>query len=325
MVVFAISDNPIGGTRRAPETMKLVIAGGTGLIGTALSADLAADGHDVVVLSRQPEAASPPQGVVVAGWDARSAYGWKHLADGADAVVNLAGESLSRRWTADRKHRIRDSRLNAGRAVVEAIDSARQRPKVLVQASGIGYYGPCSSERVTESSPAGSDFLGRLAVEWEDSTAAVDSLGVRRVIIRTGAVLSTAGGVLPRLLTPFRLFVGGPLAGGRQWFPWIHMIDQVRAIRHLLDDRDASGAFNLVAPESLTNAQFVRILGRVLRRPSLLPVPAFALRLALGEMSSVVIDGQRAVPRRLKQVGFEFRFPDAEQALTDLLSASVSQ
>jgi uncharacterized protein (TIGR01777 family) len=186
----------------------------------------------------------------------------------------------------------------------------------------VGYYGPRGDKKITEETPPGTDFLGQLAVEWEASTAAVEALGVRRAIIRSGAVLSTEGGAFPPMLVQFRLFAGGPLGSGRQWLPWIHLADEVRAIRFLIENESAEGAFNLMAPTPLTNADFGRMLGRVMGRPSYVPIPAFALRLVLGEMSTVILNGQRAIPCRLLDLGFTFRFPDAEAAVQDLLQGN---
>jgi len=307
---------------RGSDVMKRVlITGGTGLIGRALSANMAADGYEVIVLSRNPERATGlPPGVRAERWDARTAVGWGALADGAHAVVNLAGESISAgRWTSERKSRIRESRLNAGRAVVGAIEAAKTRPSVLVQASGVGYYGPCGEEEVSESAPAGQDYLARLAVEWEASTAGVEALGVRRVIIRTGIVLSKNGGALPRMMLPFRFFVGGRLGSGRQWLPWIHIADEVGAIRFLLENENARGPFNLSAPNPVTNADFSRWLGRQMGRPALVPTPGFLLRLVFGEMAGMLLSGQRAVPRHLTQMGYAFRFAEAEATLRDIL------
>jgi len=294
--------------------MRIIITGGTGLIGRALAADLAGDGHEVIVLSRAPErAAGLPTGVRAERWDARTAEGWGALADGADAIVNLAGESIagkgfitSRRWTAERKRRIRDSRLNAGRAVVQTVELASNKPRVVIQASGVGYYGPRGDEELTEEASPGQDFLARTAIEWEASTAPVEPLGVRRAIF-------------PFMLLPFQLFVGGSVGSGRQWLPWIHIADEVRAIRFLIENEAASGPFNLVAPHLLTNAEFNQVLGRVMRRPAFMRVPAFALRLLLGEISITLLEGQKAIPRRLQELGFTFRFPETEAALRDLL------
>lgn len=297
-----------------------IITGGTGLIGQALAAELVAAGYEVVVLSRNPQRAHGlPTGVQVEAWDGRTAQGWGGLADGTYAIVNLAGENLAGgRWTAERRHRIRQSRLDAGQAVVEAVRAAKRKPAVVVQASGIGYYGPHGDEEVTEDFPPGEDFLGRLAVEWEASTAPVEGLGVRRVVIRTGVVLSREGGALPRLALPFRFFLGGPLGNGRQWVPWIHIADEVRAIRFLLENEEARGPYNLVTPNPVTNRELARALRQVLRRPSWLPVPAPALRLALGEMSAVLLTGQRALPHRLLEADFRFQFPEISTALQNL-------
>jgi uncharacterized protein (TIGR01777 family) len=300
--------------------MRVIITGGTGLIGRALAADLTKDGHETIVLSRRPERATGlPAGARVERWDARTAQGWGSLADGADALVNLTGENIAGRWTASRKRRIRESRLNAGRTVVQVVELAGVKPRVVIQASGVGYYGPRGDEEIVEEESPGSDFLGQLAIEWEASTAPVERMDVRRAVIRSGAVLSTEGGAFPPMLLQSRLFLGGPLGSGRQWLPWIHMADEVRAIRFLIEDERAQGPFNLVAPNPLTSAEFNRVLGRVMRRPAFMPVPAFALRLLAGEMSTVLLDGQRAVPRRLLDLGFAFRFPNAEEALRDLL------
>lgn len=303
--------------------MRILITGGTGLIGRALAADLARDGHDVIILSRTPERYTGrlPEGVRAERWDGRTADGWGALADGADAIVNLAGENIAGgRWTAERKRRIRQSRLDAGHAVVQAVEAAAHKPRVVVQASAVGYYGPCGDDIITEDHPPGNDFLADVCVAWEQSTAAVEAHGVRRPILRTGVVLSTEGGALPRMLPPFKFGLGGPLGSGRQWFPWIHIRDEVRAIRFLIEHEDAHGPYNLTAPNPVTNAEFTKALGRVLRRPAFMPVPAFALKLLFGEMATVLLDGQRAVPQRLLDAGFSFTFEEVEQALRDLLS-----
>ncbi len=302
--------------------MRVIITGGTGLIGRALAADLAAGGHEVILLSRAPERVTGlPTGGRAVGWDGHTAAGWGPLADGARAIVNLAGENLgAARWTAERKRRIRDSRLNAGQAVVQAVQAAGRVPRVVVQASAVGYYGPQGDQELAEEAPPGSDFLARLCVEWEASTAPVEAMGVRRVVIRSGVVLHAMEGALPRMLLPFKLFVGGPLGSGRQWISWMHIADEAAAIRFLIEKEEAAGAFNLTTPHPLTNADFGRVVGRVLGRPAWMPAPAFALRLALGEMATVVLDGQRVVPRRLLALGFAFRFPEAEAALRNLLA-----
>lgn len=307
--------------------MRVIITGGTGQVGSDLAASLAADGHEVIVLTRSPEDATRlAAGVRPVGWDARTSEGWGHLAEGAGAIVNLAGANLAgagffpSRWTEERKRIIRDSRVNSGKAVVEAVLEAEVKPRVVIQASGVGYYGARDDYPVTVDSPPGDDFLASLAAEdWEPSTAPVEEMGVRRAIIRSGAVLSAGEGALPRLVLPFRLFAGGPMGSGNQWFSWIHQEDEVRGIRFLIDHEEARGAFNLTAPQPVTNREFARALGRALGRPSWLPVPAFALRLAFGEVSDVLLEGQPAVPSRLQSLGFEFQYPDVESALRDLV------
>jgi uncharacterized protein (TIGR01777 family) len=305
--------------------MRVVITGGTGLIGQELTADLAKDGHEVIVVSRSPrQAGTLPGSVRFELWDARTAQGWGALVDGADAVVNLAGEPLAgtgflpSRWTDERKRRIIDSRASAGQAVVEAIKAARKKPGVVIQASAVGYYGAQGDEDVTEDTPPATDFLGKGCVQWEISTQPVEEMGVRRAIMRTGILLSAKGGVLPRLALPFKLFAGGPLGSGRQQLPWIHMADEIAAIRFLMETSAASGAFNLSAPNPMNNREFSRTLGRVLNRPSYFPMPGFAFQIAFGEVSEVVLTGQRALPKRLLDLGFKFKFTDLEAALRDL-------
>ncbi len=302
--------------------MRVIITGGTGLIGRALGADLARDGHEVIALSRDPgrHATGLPAGMRAERWDGRTADGWGPLADGADAIVNLAGASLAGgRWTAARKALLRASRVDAARAVVAAVEAAERRPRVVVHGSAVGYYGVHGDETLTEDAPAGDDFLAGLVVEHEQAIAPVRALGVRLAIARTGVVFSPRGGALPLMVLPFRLFAGGPVGGGRQYISWIHLADEVAALRFLVEDGRAEGAFNLAAPNPVTNAEFGRAVGRVLHRPSFVPTPAFPLRLALGEMATVVLDGQRVVPRRLTDLGFKFRFAEAEAALRDVL------
>ncbi len=302
--------------------MRVLISGGTGLIGRALTRALVDRGDEVVILSRSPQrhAAHLPQGVQLLAWDGRTPTGWGEIVNTVDAVVNLAGANIAEgRWTAARKRVIRESRLHAGHALVEAIRDATSKPHVLIQASAVGYYGPRGDEIVTEGTPPGSDFLAQLAVEWEASTREVEAWGIRRPIIRTGVVLSMEGGALPRMLPPFKLGLGGPLGSGRQWFPWIHMADEVGAILFLLDREEAHGPYNLSAPNPVRNEEFTRALGEILHRPTLFRVPAFALRLLFGEMATVLLEGQRAIPRRLLDEGYTFRYEDVRSALRALL------
>jgi uncharacterized protein (TIGR01777 family) len=245
-----------------------------------------------------------------------------------DAVVNLVGEPLSRwPWTPAQKQRFWDSRVQGGKALTRAIqdsiegsgEAAGPRPQVLIQASGVNYYGPHGLEPVTEADEPGEDFLAGLCEEWEASTQPVEKLGVRRVIIRSAIVLSAKEGILPIMLLPVRLLAGGPLGCGDQGLAWIHLADEVAAIRFLLDNPEASGPYNLVAPETGSSARFISLAARQLRRPYWLPVREFVLRLALGEMATLVLDGLYLRPVRLQEAGFTFRFPSLEPALRDLL------
>jgi hypothetical protein len=301
--------------------MRVIITGGTGLIGRALTRGLSTQGHEIVLLSRRPEkAVDLPPGTRAERWDGRTRAGWGALANGADAIVNLAGENLAAgRWTPEQKTRIRESRIHAGQAVVEAVEEAAEKPRLVIQASGLGYYGCRGEETITEETAPGDDFLAQVAVEWEASTAAVESSGVRRAVIRTAPVLSMEDGAFPRMIRPFRFFVGGPLGNGQQWFPWIHIADEVGAIRFLIKNSAAKGPFNLTSPNPLRNADFARTLGRAMGRPASFPTPAFVLKLLFGEMASVLLGGQRAVPQGLLDLGFSFRFPDGESAMRDLL------
>jgi uncharacterized protein len=300
--------------------MRILIAGGTGLIGTALAESLLADGQQVWVLTRRPDSAHLPQGAAPLGWDGKTVGGRADTLSQVDAVVNLAGETLARwPWTKSRRRLLLDSRVLAGKALTQAIQAASPRPQVLIQASGVNFYGPHRQELVTEGDGPGADFLSRLCVDWEASTQPVESLGLRRAVIRTAVVFAPQGGILPLMLLPVRLFAGGPLGSGRQGLAWIHLADEVAAIRFLLENPAARGPFNLTAPAPISSADFTRTAARLLRRPFWLPAPAFALRLALGQMSTLILDGAYLHPARLQALGFTFRFPSLEPALRDLL------
>ncbi|HUO86864.1 MAG TPA: TIGR01777 family oxidoreductase [Thermoanaerobaculia bacterium] len=299
---------------------RVIVTGGSGLIGRPLVDGLAADGHEVIVLSRAPERVDRlPAGARAVGWDAESADGWGELADGAGGIVHLAGESLADwPWSDEKKRAIRDSRVRSSLAVLEAIRRAAVAPRVLLQASGVNYYGDTGDRVIDEEEPPGEGFLPEVCVEWEASTEEVEQRGVRRALLRTAMVLSTEGGALPKLALPFKLFVGGPTGRGDHWMPWIHRTDQVAAIRFLLADEAAAGPFNLAAPQPVTNRELSRQLAHALRRPGWFPVPKTALRLALGEMADMLLVSLRVVPGRLENLGFRFRFPTLTQALADL-------
>ena len=300
--------------------MKIIITGGTGLIGGALAEDLAMDGHEVIVLSRSSKRANNiSPGIRSAKWDGRTAQGWGHLAESAGAIVNLAGENVGAgRWNAQRKRVIIESRLNAGAAVMQAIRQAENKPGMVLQASGVGYYGISDTASFGENAVPADDFQGRICQDWEASTQPVEELGVRRVVTRSGVVLSVRAGALPRMLLPFKLFVGGPLGSGRQWLSWVHLEDEVRALRFLIDNPEARGVFNISA-QPVTNRQFAQALGKAMHRPAFIPVPAFVLRFLFGEMSTMILDGQRVSSQRLLDHGFNFRFPDIDSAFKDIL------
>lgn len=307
--------------------MRVIITGGSGLIGRALTNNLAADGHEVVILSRSPELVRDlPVGAIAVGWDGQTADGWGNLADGADAIVNLAGENLKgeglfpKRWTKKRKQIIRDSRLNAGAAVVDAVVHARKKPKAVIQASAVGYYGPRGDQKLDESAAPGDDFLARLCVDWEASTAEVETMDVRRAVIRTGIPLTAEGGALPSLMLPFKLFSGNIFGTGRQYYAWLHIDDHINALRFLIENSEAQGVYNLTAPEPVTNREFARTLGKVMKRPVWLPTPAFAVKAAFGEAATVVLDGQRVIPEKLEAQSFAFQYPVLGTALRDVLT-----
>jgi uncharacterized protein len=301
--------------------MRILITGGTGMIGTALAKSLLADSHQVWILTRSPKTARVPEGVQVVGWDGCTSLGWGEMVGQMDAVVNLVGERLSKwPWTKKQKSRFWDSRVEGGRALVEAIQAATICPKVLIQASGVNYYGPRDLTPVTEADAPGSDYLADLCRAWEASTEPVEKMGVRRVVVRSAIVLSAQNGILPIMMFPVKIFAGVPLGSGRQGLPWIHLDDEVAAIRFLLENQSASGPFNLTSPVPISSGEFTRKIAKALHRPFWLPVPAFVLRLGLGEMSTLVLDGVYLRPDRLQELGFQFRFGDAEAALGELLT-----
>lgn len=302
---------------------RIIITGASGFIGKMLCRELIEENYNVVGLSRNPDEGGKllPNEVNVVKWDAKTAVGWVNYTSGAYAIINLAGENIATgRWTHRRKKRILESRLNAGKAVVQAVEQAETKPKVVIQASGIGYCGDRGDELLDESSSPGSGFLVEVAKQWEEITEKVKSFGVRHVIIRTGVVLGPIGGFLSRVTLPFRLFVGGRLGSGKQWISWIHIYDEVNAIRFLMEREDLQGVFNLTAPSPVTSKDFFNVLGKVMRRPSWLPVPGFVLRLFMGQMADeLILSGQRAIPKRLLEAGYEFMYPEAELALRGIL------
>lgn len=302
--------------------MKVAVTGATGLVGGALSRNLIQAGHRVVALARNPEKAREkvPQVEAVA-WDATSGISPGQALEGLDAVVHMAGESLAAgRWTSRRKRTIVESRISGTRNLVEALSKCSSPPKVLVNASAIGYYGSSEDELFEETNPAGQDFLAQLCQQWESQARRATKSGVRVVLVRSGFILSTEGGALPRMLPPFKMGLGGPLGSGKQWMSWIHIEDEVGAILYAIEKEGLEGPLNLTAPNPVTNADFTRALGKALRRPAFFPVPGFVLRLMLGEMAkTLLLSGQRVVPRELEKGGYRFHFSDLDEALDDLL------
>lgn len=299
--------------------MRIAIIGGKGLIGRSLAHELADAGHVPVVLSRHAATGEQQGTAQVLHWDGKSEKQLADLIDGLDALVNLAGESIgASRWTKKRLGEIYDSRLIPGKAISNAWAMMTCPPATLIQASAVGFYG--STDRPTdENYRQGKDQLAQLCREWEASTQPVVGRGTRHVIIRSGVVFDRSHGILPQMALPFRLFAGGPIGSGNQWVSWVHIIDEVRAIRWLLERSTLTGVFNLTSPNPVTNAEFGRTLAKVIHRPYWFPVPAFALRMALGKMSGLILEGQKVVPSRLAASGFEFRYPDLDKALSNLL------
>lgn len=298
--------------------MRIVIIGGSGLIGTELTRELADHGHIITILTRKEPIASK-SGENWKRWNGKDVEELSKLLAGTDAVINLAGVSIgSGRWTKEKKAAIRSSRVECGQALASAIMSLEKKPEVVVQASAVGFYGT-GSEPVDETSQKGNDWLAAVCQDWENSLDGIDDLMVRKVIIRSGVVLSNKGGILGQMKLPIQLFFGGPIGSGDQWISWIHIKDEVRAIRYLIETTTARGIYNLSSPDPITNRNFGRILAKQLHRPFWIRVPAFVLKLMLGEMSTLVLDGQRVFPNRLSEANFGFNFPGLEEALKDLL------
>jgi uncharacterized protein (TIGR01777 family) len=301
--------------------MKIVIAGGSGFLGGALSEALLGANHDVTILTRSSAGRPPATRAAHVTWSPNGSSGpWAAAIEGADAVINLAGESIAgKRWSAAQKQRLRDSRLMATQSLTAAIRAAAAAPRAFVSGSGAGYYGDRGDETLTETSGPGDDFLAKLAKDWEDAATTVAQL-TRVVLVRTGIVLDRRGGALPKMLPPFLMFAGGPLGSGRQFMPWIHKEDWVRLVVWVIAAEAARGPLNATSPHPVTNREFSSALGRALKRPSLLPAPAFALRLALGEMAdALLLSSQRVLPVRATDLGFSFRYRNVDEALAAVL------
>lgn len=302
--------------------MKVTVTGATGLIGSKLVSRLKQRGDEVTVLSRNPGRARDALGVEAVAWDLVSQPAPVEALAGRGGVVHLAGESVAQRWSDDAKRAIRDSRVIGTRNLVAGLRAAEPRPRVLASSSAVGIYGAHGDERVEESTPPAADFLAQVCAEWEGEADAAAELEMRVVKLRTGVVLDKDGGALKQMLAPFKAGVGGPVAGGEHYMPWIHVDDIVGIYLAALDDDAWSGPVNATAPEPATNRDFSKALGRALRRPAVAPVPAFALKLLYGEMSQIVLTGQRAVPQRAQELGYAFAHPQLDEALRASLEQS---
>jgi uncharacterized protein (TIGR01777 family) len=307
--------------------MRWLLTGGTGMIGRVLMDQLLNLGHEVTVLSRNPQAyENSIPNIEFTQWDGISDQGWGHRIESTDVIVNMAGERIAgpnpirMRWTPARKKRLCSSRENAGKALVQAVEKATHKPALLVQFSGADYYSP-TSQTATEAALPGDDFMAHICSQcWEPSTQPVENMGIRRVILRLGPVLHPEDGALPPMILQTRLFLGGPLGSGRQYFSWVHIDDVIAAIRFLVDNPQAAGVYNLTAPNPVTNAEFMRTLAHVMKRPSFLRVPGIALKILFGEMSRTLLQGPKVYPERLLADGYSFHFPEVEGALRNLIA-----
>lgn len=300
--------------------MKVLVAGGTGMLGTPLVKELAEKGHQVLVLTRSATRSPSKENVLFLPWESLYSENVSKKFSNVDAVINLAGENLgSRLWTSTRKKALINSRVETAKKLVKAIEDHRISPKVFIQASAIGYYEKNSEVPITESDRPGNDFMSEICVRWEQASQSAEGMGIRRVVIRTGVVLSLDEGAFKRLLMPIKLFIGGPLGSGTQQISWIHLQDELAAIQFLLGAEKCQGIYNLTSPNPLSNREIGMMLARQFHRPFWLPTPGFLLKLVLGEMSSVVLDSQKVLPRRLQEAGFSFKYPEFHSALESLL------
>ena len=301
--------------------MRVLVTGASGRIGKALCDELLARGDTVVGLTRDPDEAGAAQPQITwHAWEPTLERPTDAAFEGVDGVVNLVGEKINQRWTAEAKKKIMDSRKVATHNLAGAIEGSATKPKVLVSQSAVGYYGNRGDETLDEASEPGKGFDSSICVEWEKAAHEVEAAGVRLAIVRTGQVMETGGGILGELLLPFKLGLGGPLAGGKQWVPWIHLSDEVGVLVWALDNESVSGVVNGTAPNPVTNAEWSKALGRALHRPAVLPIPGFATEVKFGrEFGKVAQSGQRVLPKRTEELGYAFEFPEIDGALRNLV------
>ncbi|MFG6149667.1 TIGR01777 family oxidoreductase [Halobacillus sp. B23F22_1] len=299
--------------------MNIVVTGGTGFVGQKLTNALIKEGHKVYILTRNPDKHHDTNQITYVGWLKEEYTPWKELPS-IDAIVNLAGESLnSGRWTEDKKRSIMNSRIDATEGVLEIIEKAETKPQVLVNASAVGFYGRSKTKTFTEATTQpGNDFLANVVVEWEKRAAKAAELGVRTAYVRFGIILGEEG-ALPKMIIPYRLMIGGNLGSGEQWMSWVHVDDVVGLITFAIHEKEISGPVNGTAPHPMRNKDFGQTLGNVLNRPHWLPAPAFALKAALGDMSTLLLDGQSVVPKKATEHGYTFKFPELSPALHSIL------
>lgn len=301
---------------------KVIITGASGLIGKQLFKELLNRGDEITIFARDPASAKQklPGAKDYVKWDYLELDPWQKMVDGKNAIIHLAGANISgKRWTEKYKKEILESRIISTQNLIKAIGNSNNKPECFIISSAVGYYGDAGNETLTEASPSGNDFLSKVCTKWELESHKVDELGIRRVNVRTGVVISADGGALKKMLLPFKFFVGGPLGNGKQWFPWLHIDDIIRIYLFALDNPNIQGPLNAVSPGLITMKNFAENIGEVLHRPSIFSVPNIILKIIIGETAEPILASQRVIPEKLLQSGFKFKFENIENALTDLL------
>jgi uncharacterized protein (TIGR01777 family) len=300
--------------------MKILITGGTGFVGTQLTSRLIKDNHEVTILSRSAKRSGEiPREISYLQGDPTQKGSWQEAIKNHDAAINLAGASIFAKWTEEHKKAIRESRVSTTRNIVEGIPSHPQKQFAFFSTSAVGYYGFCGDEELTEESPHGDDFLARIASEWEGEALKAKEKGARVVITRFGIVMGEKGGALGQMIPLFKKFIGGPIGSGRQWFSWVHIKDLAEAFTLLLKHPEISGPVNVCSPNPVRNKDLAKALGKALHRPSFMPAPGFMIKLVLGEFGSVILEGQRVIPKRLLDSGFAFQYPEIDKALQEIV------